>query len=93
MEYLWILKHGTWDLEIRFFHPQKNPVLFTNLFRDVLLSLVQDGGFQLHVARLVDPVHVAEGRGDGEETVLHFAQGVVHLENLLFGMGILLYTF
>ena len=48
-----------------------------------MTCLVQDRWLQLHVARLVHAMHVAEGRGHGEEAVGNFAQRVVDLENLL----------
>ena len=48
-------------------------------------NLVQDGRLQFHIARLVHAMHVAEGRSNGEETIGHFAQGVIDLENFLGG--------
>mmetsp|Transcript_86871 Transcript_86871/g.137786 ORF Transcript_86871/g.137786 Transcript_86871/m.137786 type:complete len:253 (+) Transcript_86871:76-834(+) len=62
-------------------------LLCTDLLGDVLLSLIQDGGLQLHIAWLVHAMDVAKGCGDGEETIGNFAQGVVDLENLL-GFGV-----
>ena len=49
--------------------------------------LIQDGGFQLHVARLVHAMHVAEGCCHGEEAVGDFAQGIVDLKDLLKQTG------
>ena len=46
-------------------------------------SLVQNSGFQLHIARLVHSMHVAEGCSNGEKAIFHFAQRIVNLKDFL----------
>ena len=48
-------------------------------------SLVQNSGFQLHIAGLVHSMHVAECCSNGEKAIFHFAQRIVNLKDLLKG--------
>ena len=58
-------------------------VVAAQLLGDVLLRVVEDLGLQADVARRVDAVHVAEGRGHGELAVGDLGQGLVDLPDLL----------
>ena len=54
------------------------------------LRVAEDLRIELHVARRVHPVHVAEGRGDGELGVGHRLQRPLHHPHLLrFGVEVL----
>jgi hypothetical protein len=59
------------------------------LLLDEVLRVLQDGRLQLDVAGLVDPVHVAEGRRDGEAVAdLHqFLVGHRHVLGLGVELG------
>mmetsp|Transcript_86876 Transcript_86876/g.137796 ORF Transcript_86876/g.137796 Transcript_86876/m.137796 type:complete len:403 (+) Transcript_86876:277-1485(+) len=53
------------------------------LLLDELLGVVQDNWLQAHIARCIDAVHVAEGRGYCEVPVGHSGQRLVDLPDLL----------
>ena len=57
----------------------------TQLRRRDLLTLVEDVGAQLDVARLVDAVHVAEGGGQQVVAVLAVTEGLDGLLEVLGG--------
>mmetsp|Transcript_19029 Transcript_19029/g.48815 ORF Transcript_19029/g.48815 Transcript_19029/m.48815 type:complete len:310 (+) Transcript_19029:456-1385(+) len=57
--------------------------LAAELLLDVLLRVVQDLRLQLHVARGIHTVHVAEGSRNSEVAIGHGRKGLVHLPHLL----------